>query len=92
MGDALKYLSFLYCFELGLLQEFDALEFFAGQGNLTRYFRMCDLRTGSLDLLYKDRMKNKKKRKSNCYDLLSASGFAFLSPKNMFVFCEEGGC
>ena len=63
-------------------QEFDALEFFAGRANLSRYLKMSGYRTGSLDILYRVEGKKKKEGKgckTNPMNLLSASGFAFLA-------------
>jgi len=58
------------------VQEFDVLEFYAGNGNLSRYCRLAQLRTGSLDILYE--MQTGRKYGTNPMDMLSVSGFAFL--------------
>ena len=57
-------------------KEFDVLEFYAGKGNLSRYCKLANLRTGSLDIMYE--MQSGRAYSSNPMDILSASGFAFL--------------
>lgn len=66
--------------------EFDALEFFAGRGNLTRCLKLSGLRTGSFDVKYKSsRKKRSKPYRSNCMDINSVSGFAHIG----FIYCRQ---
>lgn len=57
------------------------VEFYAGAGNLSRYCRLCGLRTASLDILYG--VGSGRTYGSNCMDILSPSGFAFLGNNYM---------
>ena len=61
------------------------LEFYAGRGNLSRYCKLCGLRTGSLDILYQ--MATARSHNTNPMNLLSTSGFACLGAfLNIHVF------
>ena len=62
-------------------QEFDAVEFYAGRGNLTRFMKACSYKCASLDILYPIENKRKPKHNTNCMDILSDSGFACLACK-----------
>lgn len=61
-------------------QEFDFLEFYAGNANLSRMMKLSGFRVGKLDLLYGPQVPTSGKRHgSNPMDLLGDSGFALLS-------------
>ena len=66
--------------------DFDMLEFYAGNGNLTACMRAAGYRTGSLDLKYKSSNRDRT-YKTNPMDILSTSGFWFLGG-----FVEINGC
>lgn len=58
-----------------LLQEFEWLEFFAGEANLTKAMASALYVCGRFDILYNEQPRH---RKSNFMDLTHASGFASL--------------
>lgn len=65
------------------------VEFFAGKGNLTKFMRLSEIRTASLDLLYEAEQRVEK-RVTNPMDLLSTSGFAcpvcISRPRSILLF------
>lgn len=60
------------------------LEFYAGNGALTRYCKLSGLRAGALDIMYQ--LQTGRSYGSNPMDILSASGFALLGLHSESVF------
>ena len=58
--------------------ELHTIEFYAGNGNLTKCMRYAGYRTGSLDIKYPGSRDTSKVYSSNVMDITSPSGFWFL--------------
>ncbi len=63
------------------------IEFFAGNGNLSRCMKLSGIQTGKLDILYPGSQKQRK-YKTNVMDVNSCSGFA-LAGCILSVSCME---
>lgn len=55
--------------------QFDILEFFAGNGNLSKCMRYAGYATGSLDIIYSGTRNPNRVYRSNPMDMNSPSGF-----------------
>lgn len=64
--------------------EFDMLEFFAGNANLSRCMKYAGYKTGRLDILYPGSRKRERSYKSNPMDMTSVSGFWLLGLHSAF--------
>ena len=62
---------------VSIQQEFQWIEYFAGKAACTTAMRSAGYHSARFDFLY-FRDEDKKRRKSNFYDLLTPAGFAFL--------------
>ena len=60
------------------VQEFGAIEFYAGNGNVSKCFNASGIRCAALDILYP--IDGSDGHRSNPMDILSVSGFWFLGP------------
>ena len=65
----------IWC-HLCFVQAFGAIEFYAGNGNVSKCFNASGIRCAALDILYP--IAGSDSHRSNPMDILSVSGFWFL--------------